>query len=84
MFYFYLEFAEVLERLESQFYTEALAKFKPQDFIDAGIAIPEIAIQNFQAILDHENAHTLLYVPVPLFIATLLTQNSHGQPRCSP
>jgi hypothetical protein len=53
-----MKFAEVLERLETQFYQEALAKFVEQDFIDAGIAVPEIAVQNFQAILAHESAHT--------------------------
>jgi hypothetical protein len=54
-----LQFAEVLERLETQFYQEALAKFGEQDFIDAGIPVPAIAVQNFQAILEHETAHTL-------------------------
>lgn len=53
-----LKFAHVLEQLESDFYTKALAKFKPQDFVDAGILVPDVAIQNFQDILDHERAHT--------------------------
>lgn len=61
---FFIEFAHVLELLETDFYKQALAKFVPQDFVDAGIPVPDIAIQNFQAILDHEAAHTLLYVPV--------------------
>ena len=61
--FFGIEFAEVLERLESDFYTKALAKFKEQDFINAGITIPAIAVQNFQAILEHETSHTQLYVP---------------------
>lgn len=68
---FCIEFAEVLERLETQFYQEALAKFVEKDFIDAGIAVPKIAIQNFQDILAHETAHTALYVPLR-FIATSL------------
>jgi hypothetical protein len=54
-----LQFAEVLERLEAQFYTEALDKFQDQDFVDAGIAIPDVARQGFQGILDHENAHAI-------------------------
>jgi len=53
-----LQFARVLEELESEFYKEALAKFVPKDFTDAGISIPDIAIQNFKAILSHETAHT--------------------------
>jgi hypothetical protein len=53
-----MKFARVLEELETDFYKQALAKFVEQDFIDAGIALPAIAVQNFQAILDHEAAHT--------------------------
>ena len=53
-----LQFAEVLERLETEFYRQALDKFVEQDFLDAGINVPEVAIQNFQAILEHEIAHT--------------------------
>ena len=77
------EFAEVLERLESDFYTKALAKFSDQDFKDAGIALSDIAVQNFQAILEHETAHTQLSVPFP-FTATSLIDISHLQLRCSP
>jgi hypothetical protein len=54
-----LKFAEILEQLETEFYKEALAKFTdPKNFTDAGIAVPEVAIQNFRAILSHEDAHT--------------------------
>lgn len=53
-----LQFAEVLERLETQFYQDALDKFVEQDFLDAGINVPDVAIQNFQSILEHEIAHT--------------------------
>jgi len=53
-----LKFAEVLEQLESEFYKQALAKFVPKDFSDAGINVPDVAIQNFQAIFSHESAHT--------------------------
>jgi cell division septation protein DedD len=53
-----LKFAEVLEQLETDFYQQAIDKFTPQDFINAGIMVPEIAAQNFKAILDHETAHT--------------------------
>jgi len=53
-----LQFADVLEQLESIFYTQALAKFVAKDFTDAGISIPDIAIQGFQGILSHETAHS--------------------------
>jgi len=52
-----LKFAEVLEQLETQFYTQALQKFVTQDFIDAGISVPDVAIQTFQNIMSHEAAH---------------------------
>jgi hypothetical protein len=52
-----LKFAELLEQLETQFYTQALAKFKPEDFTAAGITIPDVAIQGFQEILAHESSH---------------------------
>jgi hypothetical protein len=55
-----LKFAELLEQLETEFYTQALAKFQPQDFTTAGISVPDVAIQNFQSILEHERAHVLV------------------------
>jgi len=55
-----LKFAELLEQLESQFYKQALAKFQPSDFTAAGISVPDVAIQNFQSILDHETAHVAI------------------------
>lgn len=81
-FFSFVEFAEVLERLETQFYQEALAKFVEQDFKDAGIAVPQIAVENFQAILEHETAHTLLYVP-SVSSPFQLIYNSHVQLRYS-
>jgi len=53
-----MQFAHVLELLETDFYQKALAKFVAKDFTDAGIAVPEVAIQNFQDIFAHEGAHT--------------------------
>lgn len=55
-----VEFAEILEQLETQFYTQALAKFQPSDFTAAGISVPDVAIQNFQDILAHETAHVAM------------------------
>jgi hypothetical protein len=72
-----LQFAEVLERLESDFYTKALAKFSEQDFKDAGITVPAIALQNFQAILEHETAHT------QFLDAALMAVGAEPVPGCS-
>jgi hypothetical protein len=52
-----LQFAHVLELLETQFYTEALTKFKPSDFTAAGFATPSIPIDQFTTIRDDEAAH---------------------------
>jgi len=52
-----LQFAEILEQLETEFYTQALTKFVASDFTTAGISLPDIAIQNFQNIQSHEAAH---------------------------
>jgi len=52
-----LQFAELLERLEAQFYQEALDKFSDEDFAAAGISVPDVARQNFQGILEHELVH---------------------------
>lgn len=59
---FYPEFAEVLEQLETEFYTQALSKFVANDFTVAGISLPDIAIQNFQGIQSHEAAHVQVLV----------------------
>lgn len=37
-----------MELLETQFYTEALAKFKDSDFTAAGFAQPSIPIEQFK------------------------------------
>ncbi|KAK7696597.1 hypothetical protein QCA50_001255 [Cerrena zonata] len=53
-----LQFANVLEQFETQFYTQVLAKFSEQDFISAGYLNAEIAIQQFQSIQIDETVHT--------------------------
>lgn len=45
-----VEFADVLEQLETQFYTQALAKFQASDFTAAGFADPNVPIQQFQCV----------------------------------
>ncbi|KAI0698882.1 ferritin-like domain-containing protein [Cytidiella melzeri] len=55
-----LQFANVLEQLETQFYTQALQKFVAEDFITAGFADPTIPIQQFTSIQNDEATHTTI------------------------
>jgi hypothetical protein len=52
-----LQFAHVLEQLETCFYSEALAKFQPSDFIAAGFSDADIPVQEFTAIQNDESTH---------------------------
>jgi rubrerythrin len=52
-----LNFALTLERLETEFYNQALAKFKNEDFLKAGFSTAEVPIEQFKAIAKHEQAH---------------------------
>lgn len=52
-----LNFAAVLEGLESQFYSQALAKFQDSDFTAAGFTSSQIATQAFTAIGKDEATH---------------------------
>ena len=54
----FTEFANVLEQLETQFYTQALQKFQESDFIAAGFTSAQVPIQQFQAIQSDEASHT--------------------------
>ncbi|KAG2119164.1 ferritin-like domain-containing protein [Suillus discolor] len=53
-----LQFANVLEQLESTFYAQALQKFNQSDFTAAGFASAQIPLQQFQAIFKDESTHT--------------------------
>ena len=53
------EFADVLEQLESKFYSEALAKFKESDFITAGFTNAQLAIEQFLTIQTDEATHSV-------------------------
>ena len=55
----HIEFADVLEQLESQFYSEALAKFKESDFIAAGFPNAQLAVEQFLSIQVDEATHSL-------------------------
>lgn len=53
-----LAFADVLEQLESEFYSQALAKFQPSDFTAAGYTSPELTVQQFTNIQRDESTHS--------------------------
>lgn len=68
------EFADVLEQLESEFYKQALAKFKDSDFATAGFSSSQVAIEQFTVIQEDESTHsTVLQVckPYPFFLELL-------------
>lgn len=52
-----LKFAEVLNQLESKFYTDALAKFSDADFTAAGFTVAEVPKEIFKTIQSDEQAH---------------------------
>ncbi|TFK56199.1 hypothetical protein OE88DRAFT_719953 [Heliocybe sulcata] len=52
-----LQFADVLEQLETQFYTQALAKFQESDFTTAGFSAAQVPIQQFSTIVTDEKTH---------------------------
>jgi len=52
-----LQFANVLEQLETNFYTQGLQKFQSSDFSAAGFSSPDLVIQQLQAIMSDENTH---------------------------
>lgn len=52
------EFAGVLEKLETDFYTQALAKFQDSDFTAAGFGDVEVPEEIFTVILADESAHS--------------------------
>ena len=51
------EFADVLERLEGQFYKTALAKFQDADFVAAGFPSSQVPIEQLQVIQRDEATH---------------------------
>ncbi|KAH9059312.1 ferritin-like domain-containing protein [Lactarius vividus] len=69
-----LQFAHVLEQLETQFYQQALTKFQPSDFTAAGFSSADIPVQQFTAIQSDESAHvTALESIITSFGATPLS-----------
>lgn len=54
-----LQFADVLEQLESKFYAEALSKFQESDFTAAGFPNAQLAIEQFLSIQRDEAIHSI-------------------------
>jgi hypothetical protein len=52
-----IEFAELLEQVESQFYTEALAKFHTSNFQEAGFTLGDLPMQQITLIMNDEATH---------------------------
>jgi hypothetical protein len=52
-----VKFALALNQLESAFYDEALAKFKPADFLAAGFSAGEVPSEQYNVIANDEKAH---------------------------
>lgn len=52
-----LQFAQVLESLENEFYSQALQTFTDQDFVNAGFSAASIPTQIIQSISNDEASH---------------------------
>jgi hypothetical protein len=52
------KFADVLEQLESKFYSQALKKFKQSDFTNAGFSLAQLPIEQFKSISKDESTHS--------------------------
>lgn len=55
-----LQFANVLEQLETTFYSQALQKFQASDFTGAGFSSAQIAIEQITVIGSDEATHTTI------------------------
>jgi hypothetical protein len=51
------EFADVLNHLENQFYTQALSQFQNTDFQNAGFPNSQVALQLLSSIATDESNH---------------------------
>lgn len=59
-----LKFANVLEQLETEFYKQALAKFKEADFTAAGFVSATVPVEQFTSIAGNEATHTSVLASV--------------------
>lgn len=69
----------MLEDLETQFYSQALAKFQASDFTAAGFSDPNIPIQQFTAIGSDESTHL---TTIQVRLQSLHTVNSRNDNIC--
>ncbi|KXN81641.1 hypothetical protein AN958_04102 [Leucoagaricus sp. SymC.cos] len=53
-----LKFADVLEQLENNFYSQALSKFQDSDFTSAGFSSSSVPIEQFKIIQSDESTHS--------------------------
>lgn len=68
------QFADVLEQLESEFYSQALAKFQESDFTSAGFSSSQLAIEQISTIQVDESTHsTVLQAAIQSFGAQPIT-----------
>jgi hypothetical protein len=68
------QFANVLNQLESEFYTQALSKFQTSDFSTAGFSSSQLAIEQLQNIASDESTHiTVLQAAIQSFGAQPVT-----------
>ncbi|KAI0069195.1 hypothetical protein BV25DRAFT_113979 [Artomyces pyxidatus] len=69
-----LQFANVLEQLETQFYQQALQKFQASDFTAAGFTSAQLPVEQFTAIASDESTHqTILQETIQSFGASPIT-----------
>jgi len=59
-FFRHLEFADVLEQLESAFYDQALKKFSEADLNAAGFTTASVPAEQFKTIQDDERTHSVV------------------------
>ncbi|KAG6910160.1 hypothetical protein DXG01_012609 [Tephrocybe rancida] len=52
------KFADVLEQLESSFYSQAIAKFQDSDFTSAGFTSSQLPVEQFKSIQSDEATHS--------------------------
>ncbi|KAF7313384.1 hypothetical protein HMN09_00494100 [Mycena chlorophos] len=71
-----LQFANVLEQLETTFYTQGLAQFQQSDFTNAGFSSSLVATQILSGIQADESAHTT-------FLQQALTDNGATPLTCN-
>ncbi|KAI0253134.1 ferritin-like domain-containing protein [Lactifluus subvellereus] len=69
-----LQFANVLEQLETNFYQQAIQKFQPSDYTNAGFSSSQVAIEEITVIQSDESTHvTAIQEIITSFAATPLT-----------